>query len=58
MPDKDLIELVEQMRHAQKEYFRTRSGGALDASKRLERRVDEALAERRDTQLKLFSGDD
>jgi spermidine synthase len=39
----ELAELVQQMRNAQKEYFRTRSGSALDNAKRLEKRVDEAL---------------
>lgn len=52
MADSDLRTLVAEMRHAQKEYFRTRSPTALEESKRLERKVDEALA---DTgQKKLF----
>lgn len=46
----DIVDLVEKMRHAQREYFRTRSAAALDNSKRLERQVDEWL--------KKFRGDD
>lgn len=44
--------LVADMRNAQREYFRTRSAAALDASKRLERKVDEALKD--DGQKELF----
>jgi len=44
--------LVSEMRHAQKEYFRTRAGGTLERSKRLERQVDEELAD--DGQKVLF----
>lgn len=36
----DFFDLVEQMRDAQKEYFRTRSKDALEHSKQLERSVD------------------
>jgi hypothetical protein len=50
----DFCKLVDGMRHAQKEYFRTRSSTALDESKRLERRVDEAL--RDDGQKEMFGG--
>ena len=42
---KQFAELVAIMRHSQKEYFRTRSNDALSESKRLERKVDLALAE-------------
>lgn len=42
---RQLAELVQEMRNAQRDYFRTRSGSALDNSKRLEKRVDEALGE-------------
>jgi hypothetical protein len=41
----ELARLVNEMRTAQKEYFRTRSGSALENSKRLERKVDEAVGE-------------
>jgi hypothetical protein len=39
----DLARLVADMRRAQREYFRTRSSAALEASKALERRVDRAV---------------
>lgn len=39
----DFIELVRQMRDAQREYFRTRDKGILESSKRLERKVDEKV---------------
>ncbi len=45
MEQKEFMALVQQMRHAQKEYFRTRSPSVLEESKRLEKRVDEALRE-------------
>ena len=45
MTVEQLAELVQEMRNAQREYFRTRSGPALDRSKRLEKQVDEALGE-------------
>lgn len=50
----ELAELVANMRHAQKEYFRTRSDSALEESKRLEKRVDDACREILDGQRKLF----
>lgn len=43
MTVEQLAELVQEMRNAQREYFRTRSGSALDRSKKLEKQVDEAL---------------
>jgi hypothetical protein len=51
MTDAELIELVRQMREAQKHFFalRRQPGDhieALDASKRLDRQVDNPLAER------------
>jgi pyrroloquinoline quinone (PQQ) biosynthesis protein C len=46
--------LVADMRHAQKEYFRTRSSSALDHAKRAEKAVDDALAKLDDKQSKLF----
>ena len=38
------MSLVKQMREAQREYFRTRSRESLQASKALEKRVDEEIA--------------
>ena len=38
------MSLVKQMREAQREYFRTRSRESFQASKALERRVDEEIA--------------
>lgn len=43
MITKEFYALVERMRNAQKEYFRTRDKSALSASKQLEREVDEAI---------------
>jgi hypothetical protein len=42
---KAFARLVNEMRQAQKEYFRTRSPAALERSKQLEKRVDEATAD-------------
>jgi len=50
----ELANLVAEMRHAQKEYFRTRSTSALEESKRLERQVDDACQAILDGQKKLF----
>ncbi len=47
----EFMDLVAEMRRSQKDHFRTRSDGALRASKTLERRVDEALIERRQPSL-------
>lgn len=44
----DFANLVEEMREAQKKYFRTRNKDSLDASKALEAKVDKILAERRE----------
>lgn len=49
-----LIELVEQMREAQKSYFRDRSQQWLSKAKELERRVDKAVLDHHDKQKKLF----
>ena len=55
------LKLAKQMRLAQKEYFRTRTGEALQKSKRLEKALDEALDQIDDTgyqvqrQNQLFS---
>jgi hypothetical protein len=51
----EFTKLVADMRHAQKEYFRTRSTAALEQSKRLERRVDEALTQSAAGQKELFA---
>lgn len=40
-----LMDAVAAMRHAQQEYFRTRSPSALETAKRAERRVDQLMAE-------------
>ena len=50
----ELANLVAEMRHAQTNYFRTRSESALEESKRLERKVDEACREILDGQKKMF----
>ena len=49
-----LADLGKQMREAQKRYFATRSTEALDASKRLERAFDQAVAQALDPQPGLF----
>lgn len=51
-----LVELVAEMRNRQREYFRTRNGAALSASKRAEKAVDDILAEitKGETQKRLF----
>ncbi len=59
MTDAELIELVRQMREAQKRFFAVRRQPgdhieALDASRRLERQVDKALAERERGQRALL----
>ena len=46
-----LIDAVADMRHCQKEYFRTRSHSALVASKAAEAKVDTMLAELREPRL-------
>jgi len=42
---RELADLVAEMRHAQRDYFRTKSGAALDRARTLERRVDRAITE-------------
>jgi hypothetical protein len=44
MEGEQFRKLVAVMRHAQKEYFRTRSTTALEESKRLEKSVDRELS--------------
>lgn len=41
----EFIELVNEMRNAQKEYFKTRDKNVLSKSKELERKVDSFLAQ-------------
>jgi hypothetical protein len=50
----EFIQLVERMRNAQREYFRTKSPTALESSKRLEREVDQAIARERSGQRTMF----
>ena len=50
----DFVELVLQMRQAQKDYFRDRSQQALSYSKELERRVDKAASDILNRQGKLL----
>ncbi|HEY1190445.1 MAG TPA: hypothetical protein VGE74_22620 [Gemmata sp.] len=53
----EFIVLVRQMREAQRDYFKTRSGAALSKSKELERKVDVALrAVAESEKPNLFSG--
>lgn len=42
----EFIELVREMRDAQKEYFRTRDKNVLQRSKELERKVDTYISQR------------
>jgi hypothetical protein len=51
---KEFAECVADMRHAQKDYFRTRSKSALDNSIRMEKEVDKKLQEIHNQQLTLF----
>ena len=51
---KEFIELVREMRNAQKEYFKTRSKDVLNRSKELERKVDTELQSINNTQQTLF----
>jgi hypothetical protein len=50
---KEFIELVREMRNAQKEYFKTRSKDVLNRSKELERKVDAELQSINNTQQTL-----
>ena len=51
---KEFIELVREMRAAQKEYFSKRSKDVLNRSKELERKVDAELQSINNTQQSLF----
>lgn len=44
MQEQHFYELVEQMRAAQKTYFKERTGSSLVAAKKLEKQVDAAIA--------------
>jgi hypothetical protein len=55
---KELIRLVIKMRLAQKEYFRVRSAKGLDECKRLEKAVDEGIAEWMNQPALPFGGED
>ncbi|GAB4140998.1 MAG: hypothetical protein Kow0040_29520 [Thermogutta sp.] len=46
-----LIEGVAEMRHAQREYFRTRSNTALNRARKAEKAVDAILADAATTKL-------
>ena len=48
MDANDFVELVRAMREAQKAYFRTRTGDALNEAKRLEAEVDRELKPAKD----------
>ena len=54
MNNQDFRALVRAMRTAQRGYFATKDPGFLDSAKRLEREVDDALAE---PQAGLFDGE-
>ena len=47
--------LVADMRNAQKDFFRTRSGGALQRSKQLEKQVDEHIKKVQKEEDDLFA---
>lgn len=54
MNTQEFYALVQDMRNAQKEYFRTRSKDVLNLSKELERKVDAELQSINDKQTSLF----
>ncbi len=54
MEVKDLAKIVGEMRHAQVEYFRTKSPSALQQAKALEAKVDRVLLSLADRQETLF----
>ena len=51
---RDFLDAVSEMRHSQREYFRTRSTTALERSRKAERQVDEMCAALRCGQRELF----
>ena len=54
MTFREFVELVEEMRHAQKDFFRTRSPTVMAQCKRLERKLDAACRQIREGQRGLF----
>ena len=54
MEQKDFMALVEKMRKAQVEFFKTRDRDVLHESKRLERQVDEEIRKFNSPQGNLF----
>jgi hypothetical protein len=52
----EFIDLVESMRKAQKDYFRTRLPSALENSKALEREVDRAVKAYEQAKVQTFLG--
>lgn len=50
----EFVELVEEMRHAQREYFRTRRFSTLEQARRAEKKVDAVCARLRTGQQELF----
>jgi hypothetical protein len=50
----EFVELVRQMREAQRQYFKTRHTDALNRSKDLERRVDMWIKEQQNNQGNLL----
>lgn len=53
---KQFVNLVENMRKAQKEYFRGRMGRDLDRAKKLESEVDKIIKREREEQLEALQG--
>lgn len=53
---KQFVNLVENMRKAQKEYFRGRMGRDLDRAKKIEAEVDKIIKRERDEQLEVLQG--
>jgi hypothetical protein len=58
MSNQQLVALVAEMREAQKEFFRTRSKTALDASRGLEKQVDKAVRKALNPTPSLFPDED
>ena len=53
---KQFVNLVENMRKAQKEYFRGRIGRDLEKAKKLESEVDKIIKREREEQLEALQG--
>lgn len=53
---KQFVNLVENMRKAQKEYFRWKMGRDLDRAKKLESEVDKIIKREREEQLEVLQG--